>query len=99
MIDPDARILILGGGIVGLLWSALFKHQGHMDITLSETSSHRRSIAQKSGKTPPTRKTFSLIPIKSFSYLPWQLLFSQQRFNVQERCFVNIGLGTMFLRF
>ncbi|CAG0895511.1 unnamed protein product [Darwinula stevensoni] len=49
MIDPDARILILGGGIVGLLWAALFKHQGHMDITLSEASPHRRSNAQKSG--------------------------------------------------
>lgn len=43
---PDARVLIIGGGIFGLLWTAMLFDRGLKRITLTELKAGRRKIAQ-----------------------------------------------------
>ncbi|XP_066274771.1 D-altritol 5-dehydrogenase-like [Branchiostoma lanceolatum] len=39
----DSRILILGAGIIGVLWSTIFHHKGYRDVTVSEPAEGRRN--------------------------------------------------------
>lgn len=43
-IKPTAKVLVCGGGIIGLLWSSLLHFHGCRDISLSEISEKRRDI-------------------------------------------------------
>ena len=45
MPAPDANVLIVGAGIIGLLWLSLFHHRGHRRLTISEKADGRRAIA------------------------------------------------------
>jgi L-iditol 2-dehydrogenase len=45
--DQEFRVLIMGGGICGLLWSALFCARGIRLIVLTEPREGRRDIAEK----------------------------------------------------
>lgn len=47
VLPDDAQILVMGAGIIGLLWSCLFHHHGFKDVTITELSTDRRSIAGK----------------------------------------------------
>ncbi|XP_068239023.1 D-altritol 5-dehydrogenase-like [Palaemon carinicauda] len=44
-ISDDSQILILGAGIIGLLWASLFHHHGYYDVTITEISEGRRKLA------------------------------------------------------
>lgn len=41
----DANVLIVGAGIIGLLWLSLFHHRGHRRLTICEKADGRRAIA------------------------------------------------------
>lgn len=45
-VEHDSDILIVGSGIIGLLWAALFHSRGYQKVTVSEMSPTRRSLAQ-----------------------------------------------------
>ncbi|CAH1240694.1 SORD [Branchiostoma lanceolatum] len=47
---PETRILILGAGIIGMLFAALFQHRGFPDVTVSEPSELRRKTVSRIGK-------------------------------------------------
>ncbi|CAH1795547.1 unnamed protein product [Owenia fusiformis] len=52
MIQPlldDAKILITGAGMIGLLWSSLLHHKGYRNITISEPTDGRRKLAENLG--------------------------------------------------
>lgn len=42
----DANVLVLGAGIIGLLWLSLLHHRGHRRLTISEPKEGRRIIAE-----------------------------------------------------
>ena len=44
--DPDAEIVILGGGAIGLLAAFVFRHEGFENIRIAETSPHRRRLLE-----------------------------------------------------
>ena len=46
-IEPTAGVLILGAGIVGLLWGLTFHSRGHRNLIISEPLEARRNIAKK----------------------------------------------------
>jgi len=46
-VDQDAKILVAGAGIVGLLWASLFHYHGFRDVTISEISEHRKEMAAR----------------------------------------------------
>lgn len=46
-VDSDAKILIAGAGIIGLLWASLFHFHGYRDVTLSEPTDHRKEMASR----------------------------------------------------
>ena len=46
---PEARVLVIGGGAVGLLSALLAQSYGCRDVTLAETNSLRRSAAIQAG--------------------------------------------------
>jgi 2-desacetyl-2-hydroxyethyl bacteriochlorophyllide A dehydrogenase len=49
---PDARVLILGGGAIGMLSALLLRHYGCEDLTLAETNPLRRqTLSQHTGAT------------------------------------------------
>ena len=48
-IPADAQILIMGAGIIGLLWSCLLHHRGYRDISVSEPNEDRRQMAENLG--------------------------------------------------
>ena len=48
-VKQDARILILGAGIIGNLWSCVLHHFGFRNVTISELSEKRRKIAEGLG--------------------------------------------------
>lgn len=49
---PDARVLILGGGAIGMLSALLLRHYGCEDLTLAETNALRRkTLSQHTGAT------------------------------------------------
>ncbi|CAG0882584.1 unnamed protein product [Cyprideis torosa] len=45
----DARILILGGGVVGLIWASYFHHEGIRKIIMSEPRPERQKTARNMG--------------------------------------------------
>lgn len=45
-IADDSQILILGAGIIGLLWASLFHHHGYRDVTITEIAEGRRKLAK-----------------------------------------------------
>ncbi|XP_078597270.1 uncharacterized protein LOC144873600 [Branchiostoma floridae x Branchiostoma japonicum] len=40
----DSRILVLGAGIIGVLWSSIFHYKGYRDVTVSEPADGRRKL-------------------------------------------------------
>lgn len=44
-IKQGSKILIIGGGVIGLLWASFLHHKGYRDLTMSEISQHRRGVA------------------------------------------------------
>ena len=44
-LDPGSKILILGSGVVGLIWGSLLHHEGHREISISEPRESRRETA------------------------------------------------------
>jgi len=50
---PEAALLVLGGGAVGLLTALLARAYGCRDITLHETNSLRRAAAEQAGVRAP----------------------------------------------
>ena len=49
MVRDDDKILVMGAGIIGLLWSCLFHHHGYRDVTICEVLEGRRKIAEGLG--------------------------------------------------
>ncbi len=49
MVRDDDEILIMGAGIIGLLWSCLFHHHGYRNVTICEVMEGRRKIAEGLG--------------------------------------------------
>ena len=49
MVDDDAEILVMGGGIIRLLWASLFNHHGYRNVTMTEVHVDRKQIAQSLG--------------------------------------------------
>jgi alcohol dehydrogenase len=47
---PEARLLVIGGGAVGLLSALLARSYGCRDVTLVETNPLRRAAAQRAGE-------------------------------------------------
>jgi 2-desacetyl-2-hydroxyethyl bacteriochlorophyllide A dehydrogenase len=47
--DPDAEVVILGGGAIGLLAAFVFRHEGFANIRIAETSPHRRQLLEDLG--------------------------------------------------
>jgi len=48
-IKTDAKFLVCGAGIIGLLWSSLLHFKGYRDISVSEISEKRRIMANNLG--------------------------------------------------
>lgn len=48
-MQSDTRILLLGGGIIGVLWALLLRHRGHRLMTISEPSADRRKVVDGLG--------------------------------------------------
>ena len=46
-IQPGQKILILGAGLIGLLWILVLNQSGFSDVILSEPQAHRRETARK----------------------------------------------------
>lgn len=46
-VDSDARILIAGAGIIGLLWTCLLHFHGYLDVSITEVSEHRKEMASR----------------------------------------------------
>jgi L-iditol 2-dehydrogenase len=90
--DPEARVLILGGGIFGLLWSALLCARGIRQITLTEPRTIRRRIAAKY-----LSETLGLSRACS---LPPDALSPERKFDIVIECCglaeaVGTGLGSL----
>lgn len=45
-LADDTEVLLMGAGIIGLLWASLFHFRGYRDITIMELSEERRKIAE-----------------------------------------------------
>ena len=48
-INDDSQILVMGAGIIGLLWACLLHHKGYRDVTVIEISEDRRKIVSGLG--------------------------------------------------
>ena len=48
-IQSDQYVLIMGAGIIGLLWASLLRHNGVNEIHLTEPNTARRKTAEKIG--------------------------------------------------
>ncbi len=48
-VQADAKILVLGAGIIGNLWMVLLHHHGYRNVLVSEPSPARRKIAADLG--------------------------------------------------
>ncbi|MGD9900681.1 MAG: zinc-dependent alcohol dehydrogenase family protein [Calditrichaceae bacterium] len=48
-VSSDSSILILGAGLIGLLWGIFLRHSGYKNFMLSEISNHRRELASQLG--------------------------------------------------
>ena len=49
LVEPDAEVLVMGGGIIGLLWANLFNHNGYKNVTITEVHEDRKKTAQSMG--------------------------------------------------
>ena len=49
IVPDDAQVLVLGAGIIGLLWASLFHHHGYRDVTITELAEGRRKVAKSLG--------------------------------------------------
>ena len=49
IVDEDAEVLVMGVGIIGLLWASLFCHHGYRKVTITEVHEERKMIAQSMG--------------------------------------------------
>ena len=49
--DTKNKVLVIGAGIIGLLWTSLLHFKGLRQIWVSDLSKGRRDIAQSLGKT------------------------------------------------
>ena len=47
VLQDDAKIHVMGAGIIGLLWSCLCHHHGYKDVTITELSPPRRKIMEQ----------------------------------------------------
>ena len=62
-IKSNSKVLILGAGIIGNLWSSLLHHFGVRKVIVSEPSLDRRIIAEGLGKKQEVKKKLTdLIP-------------------------------------
>ena len=48
-IADDAQILVMGAGIIGLLWTSLLHYHGYRDVTVSEVAEGRKQLATNLG--------------------------------------------------
>lgn len=48
-LDSDTRVLIIGAGIIGNLFTCLCHHFGLVDVTISEPGASRRTLSQNMG--------------------------------------------------
>ncbi len=48
-VSSDSSILILGAGLIGLLWGILLRHFGHKNLTISEIARQRKETAIQLG--------------------------------------------------
>lgn len=55
-IKSNSKVLILGAGIIGNLWSSLLHHFGVRKVIVSEPSLDRRIIAEGLGKKQEVKK-------------------------------------------
>ena len=62
-VDQNGNILIIGCGIIGLLWASFLHYKGYRNITLSELNEHRREMASRFGLN-----VFSPSDLKEQSY-------------------------------
>jgi len=46
-VNSDARVLIAGAGIIGLLWASLFHFHGYREVVITEISEHRKAMASR----------------------------------------------------
>jgi len=51
--DPSARIVVLGGGAIGLLAAMVFDNHGFVDIQIAETNPVRRRMIEQLGNFKP----------------------------------------------
>ncbi len=65
--QPDSRILVMGAGIIGNLWSCVLRHYGCRNVTITEPLADRREIASKLSKGPFTLRTYTAQHHKHFS--------------------------------
>ncbi len=49
-IDIGSNILIIGAGIIGLLWSSVLHVMGHRRVIISEPNHERKKIAEDLGE-------------------------------------------------
>ena len=61
-IKSNSKVLILGAGIIGNLWSSLLHHFGVRKVIVSELSLDRRIIAEGLGKKREVKKMTDSIP-------------------------------------
>ena len=48
-LDQNANILIIGCGIIGLLWTCFLHYKGYRNLSLSELNKQRKEIASRMG--------------------------------------------------
>ena len=48
-LQPDSRVLVTGGGIIGNLWVSILHYHGVKNVTVSEPAVGRRNITQSLG--------------------------------------------------
>ena len=58
-VKANSKVLILGAGIIGNLWSSLLHHFGVRKVIVSEPSFDRRVIAEGLGKKQEIPQKFS----------------------------------------
>eukprot|EP00794_Sanderia_malayensis_P012180 gene12180-13437_t len=45
--ESDAKILVCGAGMIGLLWASMFHYHGYREVTITEPTEARREMAAK----------------------------------------------------
>ena len=81
--DTKNRVLVIGAGIIGLLWTSLLHFKGLRQIWVSDLSKGRRDIAQSLGKF--------------FTNLYFYWLAQQRPVEKRSQAIVLLFLKTIFL--